>query len=475
MKTPSHRPIVSCCLLASLLAVTPVSAAVVDTFDGGGSPFVTTGTVGPTAGGPTGNFFRLTNAAGDNSGMLAYDTTDAGYYQTVTATFDFALRNGGGCCGGDADGLSFALLPTTLHGQTGVPAGFITEEANLVGGLGLGFDTFNNGPASADLDNNNHVSLHYNNVLLGNFNPGFELNSATFNRASLTLDFATRTASLTIIEDVNGAAIPRVVFTNQAVPGLTAYQSRAYFGGRTGGAFQNHDIDNVNVAYSQAIAYAESFDDGQANGGVMNGNAAVVGNRLRLTPNSGGQQGTFNIMDLNPGVAIAAFKADFEIAIGPGSGNPADGMSFVLGQLLDGSNYGEEGPGTGLVISADTYVNGESGETERAVEVIVNGVVVGHVAMNPFTNGTTVPVSVNFDADKTLDLFFGGTPIFTDLPTGYTPQIGDRFGFGARTGGETAEHAVDNINIQTTVPEPAGLALLGMSAVALLGTRRRRA
>src|SRR5262245_5987663 len=110
----------SCCLLASVLAALPANASLVDSFDGGGSPFAASGAPGITAGGPTGNFFRLTDATGSQAGMIAYDTTDAGYYQTVTATFDFALRNGGGCCGGDADGLAFALLPTSLYGNSGV-------------------------------------------------------------------------------------------------------------------------------------------------------------------------------------------------------------------------------------------------------------------------------------------------------------------------------------------------------------------
>jgi hypothetical protein len=97
----------------------------------------------------------------------------------------------------------------------------------------------------------------------------------------------------------------------------------------------------------------------------------------------------------------------------------------------------------------------------------------GRSVQNPYTQGNFVPVSVVLDHNGRLLLLYGGVPVFANLPTGFTPEAGDRFGFGARTGGLNAEHRIDNIVINTVIPEPAGLSLLGLGG--LLLTRRRRA
>jgi hypothetical protein len=202
--------------------------------------------------------------------------------------------------------------------------------------------------------------------------------------------------------------------------------------------------------------------------------AEVNNGNLRLTGTMNSWQATAILADLDPGVAIPRFTASFSLAIGPGSAVPADGMSFVFGQLTDTSDFGEEGPGgfNGLTIAADVYDNG--GGEAPAIEVKVNDAVVvgGRSTRNPYTNGAFVPVTVNLDADGTLDLTVAGENIFTDLQTGFVPEVGDRFGWGARTGGLNAESRIDNININTDIPEPSGLAVLGLGALGLLKRRR---
>ena len=81
------------------------------------------------------------------------------------------------------------------------------------------------------------------------------------------------------------------------------------------------------------------------------------------------------------------------------------------------------------------------------IDVLLNGTVVASDGTNPFTNGVFVPVSVVFDSDGTLDLTFNAVPIFTNLPTGFTPAIFDRFGFGGRTGGSNEVNRIDNVSI----------------------------
>ena len=236
--------------------------------------------------------------------------------------------------------------------------------------------------------------------------------------------------------------------------------------------------------------YFEDFSDGVANnmslnGGRQEGNPptrvpappVVENGNLRLTGAAADWQATAVLGNLDGGVAVRSFSASFGMAIGPGSNVPADGLSFVFGQLNNTSEFGEEGPDSfnGLTLTADTYDNG--GGEAPAVEVKVNGVVVagGRSTRNPYTGGAFVPVTVNLDPDGTLDLNIGGVgAIFTDLQTGFVPEAGDRFGWGARTGGLNAEHRIDDVNITTVpVPEPGGLAVLGAGALGLLGRRRR--
>jgi len=99
----------------------------------------------------------------------------------------------------------------------------------------------------------------------------------------------------------------------------------------------------------------------------------------------------------------------------------------------------------GLTISFDTFDN--LGEDAIAIDVFVDGELVARNLTNPFTDGSLVPVSVNFDADGTLDLTFDGSPIFVDLPSGFEPQTSDRLGFGGRTGAGNQVNRIDNVSI----------------------------
>jgi hypothetical protein len=235
--------------------------------------------------------------------------------------------------------------------------------------------------------------------------------------------------------------------------------------------------------------YVEDFSDGVANSMSLNGTRfegdppsavpappIVENGNLRITGQLNSWQASAILADLDPGLAVRSFNARFDLAIGPGSAVPADGLSFLFGQLNDTSEFGEEGPDAfnGLTISADIYDNG--GGEAPAIEVKVDGAVVagGRSTQNPYTGGTFFPIIVNLDPDGTLDLSITGLgPVFTDLQTGFAPEAGDRFGWGARTGGLNAQHRIDNVNITTVpVPEPAGLGVAALAGCALLVRRR---
>jgi hypothetical protein len=221
--------------------------------------------------------------------------------------------------------------------------------------------------------------------------------------------------------------------------------------GATFGAEPIIGIDTVKTVGCPAPVVGEYINDFSSSVGPASlfGDAILDSGSVRLTDSINGRLGSLVIDDLVPGGAVASFAATFDLQTGPGSVPPADGISFNLGPLPN-SAFGEEGTFSGLTIAFDTFDN--PGPDAVGIDVRVNGAIVATNPTNPFTNGAFVSVSVVFDSDGTLDLTFDGAPIFINLPTGFTPATGDRFGFGGRTGGFNEENRIDNVNI-VVVPQ----------------------
>jgi len=237
---------------------------------------------------------------------------------------------------------------------------------------------------------------------------------------------------------------------------------------------------------ARAQTYQENFDDGVADGFTLNGTVnelpsppVVDSGMLRLTNNVNSSVGSAILRDLNPGTAIQSYTFTFTMQSGPGTNPPADGISVVFGQLAGTEVFGEEGPGgfNGLVISADYYVNGppDGSETRREYTVSVNGAQVAAAGIDPYTNGQALPAGIVLEPGGVLTLLVAGNPIFFKVPTGFVPEMGDRFGFGARTGGLNAQNRIDDVVINTVVvPEPAALGLVAVGALLLTRPRRAR-
>jgi MYXO-CTERM domain-containing protein len=221
-------------------------------------------------------------------------------------------------------------------------------------------------------------------------------------------------------------------------------------------------------AVAHAGSYSNDFSSG-LNGARLTGDAVLDAGTVLLTNNENDRQGSLFLPDLDPGQVVRSFNASFNLATGPGTDPPADGISFFFGPNTTGT-FGEEGPGQGLVFSFDTYENG--GGEGRLIDIFVDGVIVTRADVNPYTNGQFVPVSVVLN-DSDLSLTFAGQPVLTDGRITLPRAAGYVFGFGGRTGGLNEQNRIDNILITTTpVPEPAALGTLGLAA--LLGLRRRR-
>jgi hypothetical protein len=222
------------------------TASTIQDFDNPGTAYLLTNFYGPAAsvqsGGPTGNYLRLAYAnSGNTLNTVAFDRTDTGKPQQIVANFDFRMGEGS-----RADGIGFALLNTTVYGTSGAGPG-ISEEVNLTKSLGIGFDTYDN----SEVGGNNHLSLHWNGALLSNFalNPStqLDLGNDLFNHAQVVVDFLSKEVTVTLTPNGGTAFTP---IDHYFIADLASYDSRVAFGARTGGATNNHDLDNINVQFN---------------------------------------------------------------------------------------------------------------------------------------------------------------------------------------------------------------------------------
>jgi hypothetical protein len=218
------------------------------------------------------------------------------------------------------------------------------------------------------------------------------------------------------------------------------------------------DSASEEVAFDSLMVtgdYVGGFQDFDGGNGVRfttNGSAVVDGGSGRLTENVGGQIGSIIFGPLSP-APVGSFDVSFDFRIGPSSLGGADGLSFVL---MDSATYdsravfGEDGPGAGaLAVSFDTHPN--AGEPSgNFVEILFNGSSVA-IADPTFNLDTTQwhHADISFDGSRlTLTLTPNrGFPItvFNAIPVpGFRPFV-SLYGFGARTGGASSEHRVDNV------------------------------
>jgi hypothetical protein len=255
-------------------------------------------------------------------------------------------------------------------------------------------------------------------------------------------------------------------------------------------------LSAITIAYPvHAGTFSADFNSGQPGGTSVFGLATILptggaGNSgvLQLTPAVGDQFGAFLIdpLDVDPVTSFTARMlvrmSDSTCCGAPGEA-PADGMSFNFTNSPPSpptyGNPGEEGHAVGLSVNLDTW-NNEAGETfgttAPAIDVKFNGVAVGNFPLQTYTGDRYVELYVRLDDDGTIDVTYDGNPIFTDLPTGHVATVGGQFLFGARTGGATESHRIDDLSIETNViPEPSSLALLSVAgAVGLISLARRR-
>ncbi|MBL9169439.1 MAG: hypothetical protein JNN07_16990 [Verrucomicrobiales bacterium] len=199
------------------------------------------------------------------------------------------------------------------------------------------------------------------------------------------------------------------------------------------------------------------FNDGAVpSDSAVFGTAAVSANEgvddsgvLKLTSAVNDQVGSFIVNDLNPGMNIDTLTVAFKARVGEGTSPPADGFSFVWASDLADGTFGEDGAGSGLVVSFDTYDNG-AGEAP-AVDVRFNSTLVESRKVPASlldTAGEYVSVLIRVEPDGSVDVVYDGQVVIYNVTIpGFQGLTGGRYAWGARTGGANANHWIDDIQI----------------------------
>jgi hypothetical protein len=269
----------------------------------------------------------------------------------------------------------------------------------------------------------------------------------------------------------NGVAIAGATTNNYITAPVTAASSGTKYSIRAtgpGGTLTSREavitvvqpitISNPNVSFN--------FDDGQvppgteinaaaAGGGYISDGGVSNSLALHLTDNVNGEGGTLIIYDFNNGQAVSGFTAHFQMRVGGGTAPPADGFAFEwVSDLASGTQFGEDGSGTGLIVSWDIYDNGNETPPAPSIDVRYMGTLVAtvHMTYQQMETGDNYgDVYVRVQPDGTFDLQYNGKVIFNNVQLpGFTPMTGGSFAIGARTGGLNENQWLDNMEIATS-------------------------
>ncbi|MBT3200132.1 MAG: PEP-CTERM sorting domain-containing protein [Phycisphaerales bacterium] len=224
------------------------------------------------------------------------------------------------------------------------------------------------------------------------------------------------------------------------------------------------------------------------------GMGQVAGGQLQMTDDLlTGTRTVYRIPALADSSQGFTATFNFDLSDSAGGMEPADGFSFVYGDIpawdgtggINKSGYGEAEEGMGadneISFQADTW---RVGDAEHGFNLGLR--LGGGPQPDPFFQNTdvlgagqsiiggTMTLSWNptSGASMVIERGAGLETIFTNVAVpGFTGSDAYSFAFTARTGGATETLNLDNVNI-TTVPEPATMSLLALGGLAML--RRRR-
>ncbi len=215
-----------------------------------------------------------------------------------------------------------------------------------------------------------------------------------------------------------------------------------------------------------------SFDPDAGVPGVLYGKALLDatggtgdGPVLKLTQ-ANGDAGSFVIDELDSGFSVGSFLATFKLRMGNDTASPpqGDGFSFSFGPDIPDSLFPlpEEGVGSGLIVSFDSFNNAGAADEAPAIDVKWNGRILASKKVGFLPTGKNfVNVSIQVDRDGTLDLQFGNNLVFSNLLC-FQPTPG-RFALAANSalqrflGDPIDMHWIDDLSIQTAVVDSTAI------------------
>lgn len=236
---------------------------------------------------------------------------------------------------------------------------------------------------------------------------------------------------------------------------------------------------------------------------TINGNAAQVGNVLRVTPAVGSQAGSAFSTNTVSLASNASFSTYFQFRFtGPqvsdGFGPGADGLVFVVQTVSNnvgtgGGGIGYQGIPNSVGIEFDTWNNGgidanNSNHVGIDLSGSVSSVVLTPVTEADMNGGDIWNAWVDYDGSaldvRTTRSGVRPTNALLSYSVDLSSVLGSTnafVGFTSGTGAAWANHDVlswvleDAFNPIGTVPEPGSLALVGLGMLAAGWVRRRRA
>lgn len=223
----------------------------------------------------------------------------------------------------------------------------------------------------------------------------------------------------------------------------------------------------------------------------------------RITPASNSAQGRISVARADVGNAYNRIDGHFDFrAIPNSSTNQADGFSFAI---LNTANYGTGTANFSTVLQeaeraryTDSIGFGinihDAGASEPSNNTfyLSYNTIQTQIDVNTVTNGFDMSTNEFHRADFTIDFVGGNARVDLTLTqdingvasnvalilddyviSGVTPYE-YRVGAFGRTGGQNADQQIDNIFVQSSIPEPSSALICGLVGIAVTLRRRKR-
>jgi hypothetical protein len=213
---------------------------------------------------------------------------------------------------------------------------------------------------------------------------------------------------------------------------------------------------NLTFNFDDALLPPNTAIYSGAGGGYISPNGGVGDSGvLHITDAANGESGAFVVSNLYNGAQVSAIAASWDVRLGGGSGNPADGYSFnFANNLTAGVSGGENGNGNGISVCFDIYGTLADNPPAPNVNIRYKGALVASTQVpkpDLETGSGFRTVLLRVDPDGKLYLAYGERVFYNGLQLpNYTFTSAGKFGFYGRTGGENENQWIDNIQIKAT-------------------------